>query len=101
MESLVEVLQRLEKKGYGGQCRAESKGVRFLSSDTLFAAEKVQVDELIRIEGTSSPDEESTVYALSSPDQTLRGTLCVAFGPELPQVDADIVTRLKVKPGSR
>ncbi len=98
MESISQAVGRLSEQGYTGQCRAEAGGVRFLEDGTLLAPEKVIVEEVVRLEGTSSPDEEAVVFALCTPDKQQRATLCVTYGPDMPLEDSEVVRRLVVRP---
>ena len=95
METITEVVGRLGQKGYTGQFRAESGGLRYLGTDTLFQPEELQVEEMVRLEGTSAPDEETVVFAISTPDAE-RATYCVNYGPNMDPADMSAVSRLQV-----
>lgn len=98
METISQTLGRLSEQGYTGQCRAEEDGLRFLEDGSLYAPEEVVVEEVVRLEGTSSPDEESVVFAIASPHGEQRATLCVTYGHNMDPLDSDVVTRLTVRP---
>jgi hypothetical protein len=97
-ESLPDVLQRLSERGFNDQCRADAKGIHFMRGQAVFAPEKLIVEEVIRLEGTSSPDEQTAVYALVSPDGTMRGSYTVPHGIEVDPLDAAAIARLRVDP---
>lgn len=98
METISQAVGRLSEQGYTDQCRAEAGGVRFLEDGALYSPEDIVVEEVVRLEGTSSPDEESVVFAISSPAGGQRGTLCIAFGSGMDETDSEMVNRLTVRP---
>lgn len=94
-ETLSQAVERLEAAGYRGGFRAEAGGLRETSSGALFDADALVVDEVLRFEGISSPDDESAVFALRTPDGRLRGTYSVAYGPAMDPADGEQVRRLQ------
>ncbi len=98
METISQAVGRLTEQGYTGQCRAETDGVRFLEEGTLVAPERVVVEHVVRLEGTSSPDEEAVVFALRCPDSQQRATLCINYGPAMDPDDSEMMRRLTVRP---
>lgn len=98
METISQAVTRLHEQGYTGQCRAEPGGLRFLDDGALVAAEAVVVEEVVRLEGTSTPDEQAVVFAVRSPDGDRRATFCVTYGPDMDPDDCDIMQRLDVRP---
>ncbi len=98
METISQAVGRLSEEGYTEQCRAEVGGVRFLDDGAIYEPEQVVVEEVIRLEGTSAPDEESVVFALRSPDGQSRGTLCMSYGSQMDPIDSEVIARLTVRP---
>lgn len=96
-ESLPDVLARLSERGFNDQCRAEADGIRFLRGQAIFAPEELIVEEIIRLEGTSAPDEQIAIYALISPDGNLRGSYTVPHGTDEDRLDTEAILRLAPK----
>ena len=94
METMIDICKRLDTEGYTGQCRAETNGLRFLPDVGTFDPRKLHIDQVIRIEGTSVPSEETIIFALATPDRQARATYCVNFGPAIDPLDADILEQL-------
>lgn len=95
METLREAIERLREKGYGldlfavpgsrlrcGECGAE------------LDASSMQIDEAVRFEGTSDPDDEAILFALRGPCGH-QGLYSVAFGPQTPSVDVEVIHALR------
>lgn len=98
MESISQAVGRLSEEGYTEQCRAEEGGVRFLDDGAIYEPEQVVVEEVVRLEGTSAPDEESVIFAVCSPDGRSRGTLCMSYGSQMDATDCDVIARLTLRP---
>ena len=95
METLSEALRRLSVAGYADDFRAESGGLRSRSRQTVHPPEAFRVDEIVRFEGESDPDEESAVFALTLPAEGTRGTYTVTYGPMMDPLDAEMVGRFR------
>jgi hypothetical protein len=94
METVVDVMRRLASEGYHGQVRAEASGLRFIEDNEVVDADGVTIDEVVRIEGTSSPDEETAVLAVRREHDGYKATYCVTYGPHMDPLDVDFLQRL-------
>ncbi len=97
-ESLSHAISRLHASGYEHDFLAEASGLRDLTTGALFAPEVLLVDEVIRFEGVTDPDDEAIVCALSHRTEGVRGTYSAAYGAGMDSLDADMMQRL---PASR
>jgi len=93
MGTLPGRIERLADEGFREQFRAEPPGLRALEDGRLFEPEELVTERILRFEGTSDPEDESVVFALSSRDG-VRGTLVAAFGPGADPAVAEVVRRL-------
>lgn len=94
-EPLSEALERLNAAGYTQDFRGEKEGLRDVVGGKIYRTESLHVDEVVRFEGTTNPDEEAILFALRSEDG-VRGTYVVTYGPSVDPVDAEIVQKLRV-----
>lgn len=94
METVGEAVDRLTRAGYVDQFRATTRGLRD-GGGTVHHPEHLVVDEYVRFEGTSDPDDEAIVFALRDPTHELRGTYAVPYGPSMGPADAEMVRRLQ------
>ena len=53
------------------------------------------IDELVRLEGDSDPDEEVVVYALSQGPCGRRGTYTIVYGAAAPYADVQVELQLR------
>ncbi len=63
----------------------------------FFDPETLTIDEIVRFEGESDPDEQAVLFALLSPQGRPLGTYSAVFGPSMPPEDGDVVRRLGAK----
>jgi hypothetical protein len=71
--------------------------IRDLVTGIAYEPEHVRVDEVVRFEGDSDPDEQAVLFALSSPAGIPLGTYVSVFGPGIPSEDSEVVRRLGQK----
>ncbi len=94
LESLSEALQRLSKRGFDHGLRAQNGNLRDLETGESYDPELLQIEELVRFEGESDPDEQAALFALRSPSGNPLGTYSVIFGPATPPDDGEVMRRL-------
>lgn len=93
-ESLSDALQRLDRRGFTHGLRAEGGLLHDLVTRESFDPERLTIDEIVRFEGESDPDEQAVLFALRSPQGGALGTYSAVFGPSMPPEDGDVVRRL-------
>lgn len=98
METLGQAIERLEAFGFtesflarpGGRLGLRASGER---SKLSYAADALMVEEVVRFEGESDPDDQAVLFALSTPDD-LRGTFVATYGPQMDAETVAVVERL-------
>ncbi len=93
-ETLSEVVNRLTAAGYTDDFRAEPEGLRAVPSGCIHTPESLIIDEVVRYEGMTNPDDEAIVFALRCDAHGIKGTYVTAYGPQMPALDAEMVRRL-------
>jgi hypothetical protein len=96
-ESLSDAIERLSQRGFAHALRAEGGRLHDLATGELFDPERVTIDEVVRFEGESDPDEQAILFALRSPRGGALGTYSAVFGPSMPPEDGDVIRRLGAK----
>jgi len=94
METLSQALERLTVAGYEHDFRAEPDGLRAVGTACVHRPESLVIEEALRFEGQSDPQDEATLFALRCELHGTRGTYVVTFGPGVDPVDAERVHRL-------
>jgi len=94
LESLRDAMDRLAARGYAHDLRAQGGRLCDLVTGEEYDPELLAVDEVVRFEGDSDPDEQAVLFALRSPEGSMLGVYTVVFGPSMPPEDGDVVRRL-------
>ena len=95
MDGLAQATDRLTAAGYREGFRAAAGGLAVVRTGRVYAPEALQVDEVVRFEGPTDPADEAVVFALRSPEDGVKGTWVVAYGPVVDGLDAKMVRRLR------
>jgi hypothetical protein len=99
LESLAAAIERLGRRGFTHTLRVEDGRLLDLATGQLYEPDLLEVDELVRFEGESDPDEQAVLFALRSPHGQPLGTLASAFGAMLPPEEGEVIRRLGGKAG--
>jgi len=94
METLVHAVDRLTAAGYREDFRAEAGGLRAVGTGCVHRPEALAIDELVRFEGQSDPEEQAIVFALRCTQHGVKGTYTVVYGPGMGALDVEMVRRL-------
>lgn len=91
---MSEAISRLEGAGYGADFRAEGGRLHCPACGASLDPSDATVDEIVRFEGTTDPDDEAALFALRCDECGTKGTYAVAFGPAIEPDDAEVVRHL-------
>lgn len=94
METLSQAVERLTAAGYRDEFRAEGTGLRAVETGCLHEPESLAIEEVVRFEGASDPQDEAVLFALRCETHGTRGTYVVPYGPDVDSLDAEMVRRL-------
>jgi len=94
METLSEAVERLSAAGYRDDFRAEAGGLRAVRARCMHEPEVLVIEELLRFEGATDPQDEAMLFALHCTTHDVRGTYVVAYGPTMDPADGEMVRRL-------
>ncbi len=100
-ETLSEVVDRMSVAGYRDDFRAEPDGLRALPSGCIHRPESLTIDEVVRFEGMTNPDDEAVVFALRCGEHGTKGTYVTSYGPQMSASDAEMVRRLHPQSAER
>jgi hypothetical protein len=91
METLAEAMERLRRAGFEDSFRAEGHALRALAAGRRFEPEDLVVEDIVRFEGASDPDDEAILFALRTRSGDVRGTWATSYGPRLPPDEAELL----------
>lgn len=99
METLSNAIDRLRQRGYTLDLfAAPGARLRCGGCDETFDAAGMHIDQVVRFEGISDPDDEAILFALQGPCEH-RGLYSVAFGPQTPTDDVNVMVALRHRLG--
>jgi hypothetical protein len=94
METLSQAVERLTAAGYRDDFRAEDGGLRAVGTGCIHEPEALVIEEVLRFEGATDPQDESMLFALRCTTHDVRGTYVVAYGPSMDPLDGEMARRL-------
>ena len=98
-ETIAQAVNRLTAAGYSDDFRAERDGLRAVQAGCTHTPETLVVDEVVRFEGITDPDDEAILFALRCAEHGTKGTFAIAYGMKVPEIDAQMARRLPLQHG--
>lgn len=95
--NLVEAINILKKEGYTEDFDLESDCICCSSNKLRLNPDQFHIDEYFRFEGTSSPDDSSILYAISSDSLNIKGLMINAYGIYADDITAEMVNKLDIR----
>ncbi len=93
METLSQAMNRLERLGYTDSVSAQENGKLLCSAcDNVCDPADLTIDEMVRFEGDSDPDDQAVLFALNCGAH--KSLYTSVFGPETPPNDVKAVRAL-------
>jgi hypothetical protein len=94
--TLLEILDELAAKGYGGSMWVTENGkLRCEGCNTEFEPSEVYVRELRRLECASDPDDMLAIVAVECAACSMKGTVVLHFGPEASAEEMEALTHFQ------
>ena len=94
MKTLAETVEELQHKGYTHPLVAKGGKLVAPAADVAFDPETLCVDEIHRFEGATDPGDMSILFAISTPDQGIKGTWSSPFGAAASPEAAEVLRAL-------
>jgi quercetin dioxygenase-like cupin family protein len=93
--TLSETVNGLVREGYTHDFNVQGECIICHQANISLAPEEFQIDKVYRFEGVSDPDDESIVYAISSPKFGVKGVLVNGYGVSADSISAELVEKLQ------
>src|SRR5262245_3905770 len=95
-ETVTEAIAALRKQGYTEDFNLRENCIECRQGKYKLFHDQFQIDKVYRFEGMTDPDDETVLYAISSPELNLKGTLVNAYGIYSDPVADEMVRKLEV-----
>lgn len=95
-ETMSEAISALQNMGYIHDFNLDTDCIRYENGQKALRPEEFHIDKVYRFEGITDPGDENVVYAITSPDQAVKGLLVSAFGTYSDPLSDDMVKKLSI-----
>lgn len=93
--TLSQTINGLKKEGYTLDFNIQQECIVCHQSNTILSPDNFEIDKVYRFEGESNPDDESVLYAISSPKYNVKGLLVNGYGISSDKASAAVVEKLQ------
>jgi len=98
--TLSETINGLKKEGYTLDFNICEESVACHQTNLILSPEDFEIDKVYRFEGESNPDDQSILYAISSPTFNVKGVLVNGYGISSDQKSDALISKLRTHPGN-
>ncbi|MEO6167519.1 MAG: phosphoribosylpyrophosphate synthetase [Chitinophagales bacterium] len=93
--TLSETINALKKEGYTIDFNINEEHLACHQADMILSPDDFEIDKVYRFEGESNPDDESILYAISSPKFGTKGLLVNGYGISSDEISNTLIQKLK------
>ena len=79
MDTLSQRIEQLRKEGYTTDFNLEDEKISNNTNSIIYDVDQLDIDKVYRFEGTSNPDDNCILYAISA-DDDIKGILVDGYG---------------------
>ena len=94
--TLSETINGLILIGYVHDFNIQEDCITCHQTTETLSPEDFQIDKVYRFEGESNPDDQAILYAISSPNFKLKGTLVNGYGMSNVESTSKLIKRLEI-----
>lgn len=99
--TLSETLNGLFDLGYTRDFNIHEECLICHQTNTILHPDDFQIDKVYRFEGASNPEDQSILYAISSPKYKIMGTLVNGYGIAFDEETSKLIEKLRIKYGHK
>ena len=93
ISTLSERIEQLRKEGYNTDFNLEDEKILNNSNSIIYDVDQLNIDKVYRFEGTSNPDDNCILYAIST-DDDIKGVLVDGYGVSGGQTSVSLAKKL-------
>ncbi len=97
--TLSETINGLKKDGYTLDFNINKEFVVCNNPNMTLSPDDFEIDKVYRFEGESNPDDQSILYAISSPKFNVKGVLVNGYGISAVEISDALISKLRTHPG--
>ena len=92
--TLSETINALNKEGYTIDFNIDQEHLVHHESEMILSPDDFEIDKVFRFEGQTNPDDQSILYAISSPKFGTKGLLVNGYGISSDPVTNKLISKL-------
>ncbi|MCU0418298.1 MAG: phosphoribosylpyrophosphate synthetase [Cyclobacteriaceae bacterium] len=96
-DTLTEAIDALRKEGYTEDFNLAETCLECRGANTRIEPEELYIDKVYRFEGSTDPDDEMILYAISSAKHKLKGVLVNAYGAYSEPLSEELARKLAIR----
>ncbi len=93
--TLSETINALKKEGYTIDLNIDEEHLVCHQADVVLSPDDFNIDKVFRFEGESNPEDQSILYAISSPKFGTKGLLVNGYGISSDEMANTLIEKLK------
>jgi len=93
--TLSETINGLKKEGYTIDYNIDQEHLVHQEADMILSPDDFEIDKVFRFEGQTNPDDQSILYAISSPKFGTIGLLVNGYGISSDEILNRLISKLK------
>ncbi len=97
--TLSETINGLKKEGYTLDFNISQECLVCHNPNMTLSPDDFEIDKVYRFEGESNPDDQSILYAISSPKFNVKGVLVNGYGISSVEISDVLISKLRTHPG--
>jgi len=98
--TLSETINGLKKEGYTLDFNISREFVLCDKPNMTLSPDDFEIDKVYRFEGESNPDDQSILYAISSPKFNVKGVLVNGYGISSVEISDALISKLRTHSGN-
>lgn len=98
--TLVDSLNRLKEQGYTIDFNVREDCIFCAGENVALSPKNFKIDNVVRFEGATNPDDQAILYAISSKNSDMKGILVNGYGISADSAIDAIVSQLSTHPES-
>ena len=96
MDTLSQVMEVLRQRGYTEDFNLQKDCIECRAGEFKYFHDQFEIDRVYRFEGESNPDDEATLYAISSKDGKVKGILVNGAGIYTDDITDEMLSSLQI-----
>lgn len=92
--TLSETMNGLKKEGYTTDFNIPEEYLVYCQADRRLSPDDFKIDKVFRFEGETNPDDQSILYAISSPKFDIKGLLINGYGISSEEIPNTLIEKL-------